>query len=1222
MTKKIAAILLALCMAISILPMSVQAASKPDIKVGDYVKMGTYNNASILWRCVSIDNNGPLMLADRIIDTLAYDAKTNDNSSSKSHSRSYKRDDYGSNYWKDSNMRSWLNSTAAEGKVDWLCGNPPKDGYVSGVGAYNEKAGFLNAFSKSEIAAMKTVTQRSLVSHPEYNKGIVNGDANSDLLYYTDISYAAINYDSAYFETTTEKVFLLDVKQANAVWKNLNGYYVAYNNDGMAWPYWLRTPVTDCNHDMRYISSSGQVGRYAPWYSDLGVRPAFYLDSEYFVTTSGSGSQSSPYIGSAPNKQEDDYTISEPAEDANPDWNVSTEQSIQLTLGPWYSNDGKYSNPTIPVYTIQKTRSDTENMVVVVCGEGYTKSQQGKFINDVKRLWQDAMKYEPYRSYADRFNVYALCTASESTFDNGGSTFFDVIVDKYNSPVISNNLHGSQWKNHIFERCIGPEFIEKIHDAHIKKKCDPNTIPSGSEYEPYYYVHDYIAQFAMVVNTKSDFGGAYNNREYGFHYFISPSDSYRASKTFAHEFGHGLLGLGDEYSNGYLLDDKELKSLNLSSVEDPEKIKWRQLLGFRNTYTCRNAYGSKMLVSSYECIMRDTNYQFCEVCRLQGFKRMSQLVKDVDLYVATPEVKEYTGAYSKPSDFTDLETSSYYNYTYNRNDRLLSGNSKSRFNTNMNGKKIELRTVIQNISDKNARQLKFKMWIKHSDGSVATDSSGNPLQTVQTFDIPVWNDKANFWPLGALDHIKSDFNSGLKSCSLIYQIPSDAQLKSGDTVAFQVLDENGNVLADDNTETQRYTTVSIQYKFEDGSEIPNTAGGTFTVPYGTKLDLTPAKTLYDYEFIKVDGLNKPIVSDGTVVTYYYKNKNEEHTHTWSVWKYNNDAVYNSSSDYKDGTQTRTCSACGESETKEAPNTALLRRRGNALSLESSITLATYITKDVVDYYDEVYAEFTRNGKTEKVYPSGKTLTSNSIVYCIFDYTGISPQALGDDVSITFYGVKDGVTYNGNAYKYSAIDYIKSTLNKPTSSAKLKTLLVDLVYYGEACQVYQNYKTDNLLTDILTDEQKALRSTADLNLTNIKNASYETCENRLVKFGTALRLNNSVEIAIPLNMTNVTLDDLSFKVKIGSRTLTYTYAENPDNFEKGKDGYWYFYFDGVYANQMSDEVFITAYKGDEQVSYTLKYSVESYAATVTDTKLKAVTDAMMRYGNSAKAYAGK
>ena len=41
-----------------------------------------------------------------------------------------------------------------------------------------------------------------------------------------------------------------------------------------------------------------------------------------------------------------------------------------------------------------------------------------------------------------------------------------------------------------------------------------------------------------------------------------------------------------------------------------------------------------------------------------------------------------------------------------------------------------------------------------------------------------------------------------------------------------------------------------------------------------------------------------------------------------------------------------------------------------------------------------------------------------------------------------------------------------------------------------------------------------------------------------------------------------------------------------------------------------------------MEYTLKYSVESYAATVTDSKLKKVTDAMMRYGNSAKAYSGK
>ena len=1180
MVKKLTAVLLTMCMAVSLLPMFAQAASKPDIKVGDYVKMGTYNNASILWRCVSIDDNGPLMLADRIVDTLAYDAKTNDNSNSKSHSRSYKRADYGSNYWRDSNMRSWLNSTAAAGKVDWLCGNPPKDGYVSGTGAYNNKAGFLNKFSKSEIAAMKTVTQRSLVSHPEYNKGIVEGDANSDLLYYTDISEAVANYDDSYFETTTEKVFLLDVKQANAVWKNLKGYYVAYNNDGMAWPYWLRTPVTDCNHDMRYVSSSGEVGRYAPWYSDLGVRPAFYLDTEYFVATSGSGTQGNPYVGSAPNKQEADYTISEPAEEANPDWNVSTEQSIQPTLGPWYSADGKYSNPTIPVYTIQKTRSDTENMVVVICGEGYTKSQQGKFINDVKRLWQEAMKYEPYRSYADRFNVYALCTASESTFDNGGSTFFDVIVDSYNSPVISNNLHGSQWKNHILERCIGPEFIEKIHDAHIKKTTDPNTIPTKpngewNEYEPYYYVHDYIAQFAVVVNTKSDFGGAYNNREYGFHYFISPSDSYRAPKTFAHELGHSLLGLGDEYGTGYLLEDKELKSLNLSSVEDPAKIKWTQLLGFRNTYTCRNAYGSKMLVSSYECIMRDTNYQFCEVCRLQGYKRMSQLVKDAELYVATPEVKEYTGAYSSPSDFTDLETSSYYTYTSNRSGRLLSGNGKSRFNTDMNGKKIELRTVIQNVSDKQARQIRFKMWIRHSDGSVATDSSGNPLQTTQTFDIPVWNDKANFWPIGALDHIKSDFNSGLKSCSLIYQIPSDAQLLNGDTVAFQVLDENGNILADDNTETQRYTTVSIQYKFEDGSEIPNTAGGTFTVPYGTKLDLTPAKSLYGYEFVKADGLNEPIVSDGTVVTYYYKNK---------------------------------------AAPEEKPALAIDKA---SISLESSITMNFKVPKSSLSSYDDFYMTFKCNGKEEKT-----TQYKQNGDYYVFSYKGINPQLMNDEVTAVLHAKKGNEEYTSPEKALSVKEYAYTLLDRYSSDeySKLRTLLVDLLNYGAMAQKYVGYKTDNLVNSELTAVQKSWGSNGAEELKNISDLNYKTISSPTAQWNTCgLVLNNSIMLRAKFSAKDVE----NKTVEIAFRNTKFTYDKN--DFVNNGDGTYYVYCNELFAHELSDKLLLTVYENGVPCSNTMLFSVESYASVIQQssaykgTALDDLTQAMMRYGKSAAAY---
>ena len=593
-----------------------------------------------------------------------------------------------------------------------------------------------------------------------------------------------------------------------------------------------------------------------------------------------------------------DYTVAEPEEDPNQEWDISLDQSLNLTLGPWYSSDGKYANPTIPVYTIQKTRSDTENMVILFCGEGYTKSQQQKFINDVKKVWEGAMQHEPYRSYADRFNVYALCTASESIFNSGDSTFFDVVIDKSSGPMIG--LSKSISKNHIFERCIGPAFLEEIHDAHIPKKTDPNSSywvgnnSPLSEYEPFYYVHKYINQFAVLVNTTQDFGGSHRNYERGIHYLVTPADSARAQKTFTHELGHGLLELGDEYMSS-TTQQTDLTSLNVAHTHDPNNVKWKQLLGFRKTYTC-NALGyGNAYNSSYECLMRDTTYQFCEVCKLQGSKRMSQLIDGKSLYVADPEVKKYTGQYSKPSDFEDTTYNGYYYFENYRKGVLLSGTDKNKFNTSMAGEKIQLRTIVQNLSDTTPRYVTMKLWIKHADGSVATTTGGQRLEATQTFTIPVWSEKSKFWPKGALSYEGSNMNSGLENCELIYQIPLDADLKHGDYVAFEVIDESGNILANDNTETQTYANINIEYKFEDGTPMPNANKATIPVAVGSKLNRTAPSTMFGHTFVRAEGHDQIVNGSGQTVTYYYTKQSNVHIHDWGEWVTNGN-----------GTHTRTC----------------------------------------------------------------------------------------------------------------------------------------------------------------------------------------------------------------------------------------------------------------------------------------------------------------------------
>lgn len=871
------AVILVLC------PLQVRAAdNKPTIEIGDYIQMGTYGGEPIVWRCVAKDSNGPLMLSDRVLcDYMPYDVKTNKNAETGSHRRNSWRDNFGSNHWRDSNIRSWLNSNAEAGKVKWLCGNPPtEDSVYPKTAAYDQKEGFLRSFRSDELGAIRTVKQRSIVSHPEYTAGYIDA-AGVDLPYNTTIDTVADGYDSAHYEYIWDRVFLLDVQQLKTVNDNLNGYHIAKNRSGVAWNYWLRTPITTCNHDMRFVTPQGNILRDAPYKGYYGVRPAFYLNTENYTVSSGTGqSAQDPYVVSAPDAPDDSIGISGAVrEDVNGDWNVNTDEYLQLEMSTLYTEDPAYANVTVPVYTIQKPRSDKENMVIVYCAEGYTKSQQKQFVEDVKKLWGgEVLQIEPYRSMADRFNVYALCTASVDGY-GGTSTFFAATA----KGGISTNK--GNWRNHVLERIIGPAFIEKIHDAHIPNETHPNENTMDHNYRQYDYVYENINQFVVLANSGEYFGGSHDNKQYGIHYIVASARNAYSAFTQRHELGHGLFHLGDEYNYSTVPVDEwnYTTSLNMTATKDPTKVKWKQLLGFRNTYTCPH-YDSYPYTynSSRDCLMRETfQNDFCDVCKLQGMKVMSQLIKNPPaLYVAVPEVKKYIGDYRNPAEkpfaFEAANSSAYASYQYDRNSRLLSGGSKNNFDySKMKGQQVELRTIIQNLSDTQAKTVTLRLWVEHSNGDKAVTTDGKQVFTTKEFDIPVWKEKSKFWPKGALDYKGSDFDSGLVNCSLVYTIPENAILQYGDTIGFDIVDgATGEVLAHDDTEKQRYVDVTIQYQLEDGTDVPNTMPTTFTVPVGKKVDWQPPQELHGYVFVHAEGMENAVPSNGMTIRYIYKRTEE------------------------------------------------------------------------------------------------------------------------------------------------------------------------------------------------------------------------------------------------------------------------------------------------------------------------------------------------------------
>ncbi len=366
------------------------------INIGDYVVMGRYYDEPILWRCVDIDENGPLMLSDKIISIKPYDAGGNNTANDSSHGRTLDNGQYrklwGSDFWEDSNMRSWLNSTASAGNVEWLCGNPPTaDKIWDGHNAYANEKGFLadGNFTVSERSIIKTVTQKSLLNGYEYSS---TRNANYHICN-SGISSVVRNYATAYSSQVTDKMFLLDVKQVSRVYENRvtlgDAYYVGQPTqeavDNSNWKhsslgtgknlhYWLRSPYAGgvSGDDVRSVYSDGTVIYYSASDYSVGVRPAFYINLSSVIVTSGSGSETEPYSLA---EEVEPYTINEITTEAGiVNINITNNNSASGLLCVASYKDNKLMDIEFKQINIAQGQTDTITSNISVPSGGTSKA--------------------------------------------------------------------------------------------------------------------------------------------------------------------------------------------------------------------------------------------------------------------------------------------------------------------------------------------------------------------------------------------------------------------------------------------------------------------------------------------------------------------------------------------------------------------------------------------------------------------------------------------------------------------------------------------------------------------------------------------------------------------------------------------------------------------------------------------------------------------------------
>ena len=296
---------------------------------------------------------------------------------------------------------------------------------------------------------------------------------------------------------------------------------------------------------------------------------------------------------------------------------------------------------------------------------------------------------------------------------------------------------------------------------------------------------------------------------------------------------------------------------------------------------------------------------------------------------------------------------------------------------------------------------------------------------------------------------------------------------------------------------------------------------------------------------------------------------------------------------------------------------------------SSVQVNFKVYKEVFDEYGytDAYAVFSieqRDGSTKTV-----TVTEYRAdgAYYVFDFNEMTPDLFGDTITGTLYAKNNGKDYVSAPVTYSVLQYCNRQLKNLSSNDEMgefRTLLVDLLNYGAASQVFTGHKIDALVNAGLTEEQKSWGGKKTAEYVNQQVITEKVDAPLAAWKGAGLVLEDAVTMSVTIEAAD--LEGLSVKVSCGQYAWEYDCVVDPEAEEQifistGETNRYKLLVNELPVSTMKDPVYFTVYKDGVAVSSKLAYSVQTYAFKNggTGTDLGNLVDAMMLYGDAAYAF---